>query len=154
MSHRTADADAIKLARQVLRLPPRGATHALVGPALVYAGDGEAEMLACITVRGTPGGDHRNASVRFGRFSPDPMDEPFAAYFDTVMHLTSPGEITLRQAQAKRADFIAELKRSGLQVEDCASEAELVDRYTRAFPGERARRLCAAFAAETAGEAA
>jgi hypothetical protein len=152
--HRAADPDAIELARQLLRLPPRVATHVLVGPALVYDHETE-EAVACIIVRGIPGGDHRSVTVDLGRFTPDPLDDPFTAAFDTVLQLRRAGDITMRQARTLRAAFIAELTRAGLRVEDCASEEELVDRYARVFPGERARRLCAAFAAENAaGEAA
>ena len=78
------------------------------------------------------------------------MDHPLADGCDTIMQLTRAGEITMRQARAMRAHFIGELMRGGMQVEAYESERELLDRYERAFPGERARRLRVEFEAEHA----
>ena len=131
-----ADTFAAEAARRLRRLPPRGATTVLVGPPLVY----DEDTLSLVVVRGIPGGRHRTAAVDLGRHVPDALDHPLAHLFDVVAQARRVGEVTMREGRARKAALVRELGRGGARVVDCATEADLVERYGRLFPGRAGAR--------------
>jgi hypothetical protein len=131
-----------------LRKEGRGASHLLIGPALVYGDD---ELAAMVAV-GNPGRPSRIVGATLGTFESDPKDDPLAAMADTVLWVRQWDGITKREGDAYRQELIRLLRRSFRHVEDCEDELALAEANARLFPSAEARRLLTDIRAEAAAE--
>jgi hypothetical protein len=138
--------DVAKLAAG-LRREVEDATHALVGPALVYGG----ETLSLMVVLGNPGREGWVVSVDLGTFEPDPEDDALCAAADTVLWLRRPDGITKREADACRQELVQALRRRFRHVEACEDDLSLAEANLRWFPCGKAELLLADVRAEMAG---
>ena len=138
--------DVAKLAAG-LRRDVEDATHALVGPALVYGG----ETLSLMVVLGNPGREGWVVSVDLGTFEPDPEDDALCAAADTAMWLREPGGITKREGDACRQELIRALRRCFRHVEACDDDLALAEANLRWFPCGKAELLLADMRAERRG---
>jgi hypothetical protein len=136
--------NARALAREV-RKQAKGASHVLVGPALIYRN----EELGLMVAVGTPGRPGRLMGLDFGPYEDDPEDNALCQAADTVIWARQPGGITKREGEEARQEFIRDLGRT-FRVEAHDSDLALAEAYARLFPSPEARRLLAAVRAEGA----
>jgi hypothetical protein len=143
--HRAATGvkDVGKLAT-MLRRVGKGASHVLVGPALVYRD----ETLSMMVIVGSPGRAGRLVSVDLGTFEADPLDDALCAAADTVMWLRHADGVTKREGDATRLALIGALRRSFRHVEACDDELTLAEANLRWFPCADAKRVLAGVRAE------
>jgi hypothetical protein len=120
-----------------LRRVGKGASHVLVGPALVYRD----ETLSMMVIVGSPGRAGRLVSVDLGTFEADPEDDALCAAADTVMWLRHADGITKREGDAARLALIGALRRSFRHVEACDDDLRLSEANLRWFPSAKAKRL-------------
>jgi hypothetical protein len=139
-----------KLPARIRRERP-GATHALVGPALVY--DQEGVMLSLFVIIGTPGQPSRMIGVEPGDYETNPSDDPFCRLVDNALWVRQPHGITKTEGDACREELVRLLRRSFRRVEACDRDLELAEANARVFPSEKARRLLAAVRAEATHDA-
>jgi hypothetical protein len=140
--------DVAKLAAG-LRREVEDATHALVGPALVYGG----ETLSLMVVLGNPGREGWVVSVDLGTFESEPEDDALCAAADTVLWLRRPDGITKREADACRQELVQALRRRFRHVEACEDELALAEANLRWFPCGKAELLLADMRAERQAKA-
>jgi hypothetical protein len=142
----TAGGEAAGLLRSLFLGLPRKPTVAIVGPSLVY---GEGDALSVMVVCGGRGfGEPKIARLELGNLVADPMDDALCAVADTVLQIGRRGDITRREAKARRAAFVAEARLHVERVQDCATERELVVASEYTFPGPKSAKLRATFEAE------
>jgi hypothetical protein len=128
-----------------LRRVGRNASHALVGPALIYRG----EQLGVMVIVGSPGRPGRVVEVVLGTYEADPLDDALCAAADTVIWLREPDGITKREGDARRQELIRALRRSFRHVEACDDDLTLAEANLRWFPCADAKQVLAGVRAET-----
>ena len=127
-----------KAAAPALRKESPAATHALIGPALIYHDD----QLSVFVILGRQGRAGKMIGLDLGKYECDPTDDPFAAHFDTVLWVREPGGITKHEGDELQRLLVAELGRS-LTVQTFADDGALVAANARLFPSTKARALAA-----------
>jgi hypothetical protein len=122
----------------------KAASHALVGPALIYRG----EELGVMVIVSSPGRRGRLVEAVLGRYEPDPQEDALAAAFDTVLWLRESGGLTKRDGDVRRQELIRALRRCFRRVEACEDDLALAQANLRWFPCADARRVLEGVRAE------
>lgn len=146
----TDDPDVI--AKGLRSKAPKGATHVLIGPALIYGDD---EKIGVCTFAGRPGKPAVGQMVLFGKFEPElDRDSPLYQVADTVMWLRRAGSYTKGEADELRARIVEAAGKRFKVVRGCDTDLDVAEAQAELFPSDRARSVLAGVRAEEAAKAA